>query len=222
MIKICCLSDVHNFLPEVPNCDLLILGGDYVAEARDDFFGQARFLNGPFLEWLWVIERRGIKIVGVWGNHEVVADKAPYLLCDAVLGRSALSPWRLLQNSGVEALGLRLWGTPYSREYGQGWGFNASEERLSRMYETVSADTDIVISHGPAFGFGDKVDTGKNVGNPYLAERIIKDYQPSLLCVGHIHSGKGIYKCGKTTIVNASYVGEDYTPHTTPIITINI
>lgn len=204
-MKIHALSDLHGHLPEVPDCDLLLLGGDYVHEGRDDYIGQAEYLNGPFCEWLRSINSRGIKIVGVWGNHEVVADKFPELLSYEVLGKNKDSPWTLLNNNSTKVLGYDIWGTPYSREFGTGWGFNATEDRLSQMYESVPLATDIIVSHGPPYYYGDKVEDGKRVGNKTFTD-IIGDFAITLSVVGHIHEAAGHYLCGKNSIINASYV----------------
>lgn len=85
-------------------------------------------------------------------------------------------------------------------------------------------DTDILITHGPPHGYGDKVErtnwvNGKRekeyeyVGCQELLEAI-RRVKPQVHIFGHIHEGYGIYE-GRADLegiklINASVVNEDY------------
>jgi len=66
-VRICCVSDLHGALPAIPDCDLLLLGGDYCPTSRD----QNWWLRDYFKPWLEEIAERGTVIVGVAGNHDL-------------------------------------------------------------------------------------------------------------------------------------------------------
>jgi len=71
-------------------------------------------------------------------------------------------------------------------------------------------DTNILITHGPAYGFVDKViGRPENLGCELLAERI-KTIKPKIHVCGHIHSGRGIIFNDGTLYINASVLDEQY------------
>ena len=56
--------------------------------------------------------------------------------------------------------GYRIYGSPWSSFF-YDWGFNlrGGNEAKSKWSE-IKEDTEILITHGPALGFGDKVQGG--------------------------------------------------------------
>jgi predicted phosphodiesterase len=201
-MKICCLSDIHGHLPDVPDCDLLLLGGDYCRDHRDIFW-----YEHDFREWLGGLSDR-MKVVGVAGNHDFYFEKRP----DAALSL----PWTYLQDSGTEFAGLHIWGSPHQSRF-HDWAFNLDEPDLVKKWARIPDDTNILLLHGPPHGFGDFSHYGKtNTGSPGLTRRIL-EVRPDLAVAGHIHSGYGRYLIGETVFVNASYVDEQYKPANEPV-----
>jgi Icc-related predicted phosphoesterase len=74
-----------------------------------------------------------------------------------------------LQDAAIELFGLRIWGTPWQPWF-YDWAFNAprrnGEEFLASKFETIPADTDIVVAHGPPHGFGDR--TSRQGGHAHV------------------------------------------------------
>jgi Icc-related predicted phosphoesterase len=74
----------------------------------------------------------------------------------------------------------------------------------------IPADTDILITHGPAWGYVDQV-IGRtdHLGCELLADRI-KEIKPKIHVCGHIHSGHGYVFEDGTHYFNASILNEQY------------
>jgi Icc-related predicted phosphoesterase len=81
---------------------------------------------------------------------------------------------------------------------------------LAQKWNDIPDDTDILITHGPAFGYCDKV-IGQydNLGCQLLTNRI-KTIKPKIHVCGHIHSGRGYVFDGDTHFINASVLDEQY------------
>jgi hypothetical protein len=115
-------------------------------------------------------------------------------------------------NGDLPENNIRIYGSPWQPEF-YSWAFNLQRNsiELSGKWEAIPDNTDIVITHGPAFGTLDTV-TGRpwdNLGCELLAERIER-LRPKIHICGHIHSGRGIeYKNG-TLFINASVLDERY------------
>ena len=202
-MKICCLSDIHGYLPSVPDCDLLLLAGDY-CKYHDDI----SWYRVIFARWLNDLSKR-MKVIGVAGNHDFVFEKTPHYVGHL--------DWTYLQDSGVEWSGLKIYGSPHQPEFFS-WAFNATEEQLCLYWAMIPDDTDILLLHGPPHGYGDFSPYDKvHTGSPGLLKRI-QEIKPKLVVAGHIHSGYGRYMIGDTIFVNASYVDEQYRPANEPII----
>lgn len=217
MTKICCVSDLHGNLPEIPDCDLLCIAGDIVPMwAQNDCHISATWLNTNFKNWLEEIKRKKIDVVGVAGNHDFIFEK-----------RTDLIPynlqWTYLQDNSVTKHGLKIWGTPW-QPYFHGWAFNAYEKELEQKWDLIPPDVDIIIVHGSPYMHGDNTYEIKNgdfeevnVGSPSLLRKI-QEVKPKLVVCGHIHSGYGVYQTGDTTIINCCLVDEKYRPVHYPVV----
>lgn len=207
--KICCISDLHGNLPEIPDCDLLLIAGDIVPLwAQNDTNFSNIWMNCSFKTWINKISNRGITIVGIAGNHDFCFEKNCFPKNLA---------WHYLQDKQYEYNGLKIWGTPWQPYFG-GWAFNLYEEQLSNKWDLIPKDTDIIIVHGPPYLHGDNVlniQDGKkyqeHVGSPSLLRKI-QEVKPKLVVCGHVHCSAGIYHIDDTIVVNASYVDEQYKP----------
>jgi len=213
-MRICCISDLHGQLPDIPDCDVLAIAGDICPDFRGgraaSVEGQASFLNGPFSDWISRLPCR--HVVGCYGNHDWVAvdggDKISLLV----------STWiRTDQHTVID--GVKFWTTPWQPWFGD-WAFSAprdDESFLADKWGHVPADTDVLIVHGPPRDFGDLTMSGVRTGSTSLANRII-EVQPALVVCGHIHEGYGVYQLGNSTIANASVLNQHYELSNAPLI----
>lgn len=195
-MKICCASDLHGYLPEIPDCDLLLLGGDYCPTPEPQHF----WFQNKFAPWLKELSLR-MKVIGVAGNHDFMFENTPHLIPSM--------DWTYLQDSDTEWNGLRIYGSPWQRRF-YDWAFNLDDPELNRKWDLIPADTDLLVLHGPPFGYGDFSPHGKtHCGSLKLLTKI-EEIKPKLVVFGHIHSGYGLYHLDGTMLVNASVVNEHY------------
>ncbi len=200
IMKIACVSDLHGMLPEIPECDLLLLGGDIGPGSERDLRFHARWYDETFRKWLGIIK---VPTIAVSGNHDFIFQHGSDMVPDL--------PWTYLQDSGCEFQGLKIWGSPWQPVFG-GWAFNATESQLAERWAMIPSDVDILLLHGPPRGYGDFSPYGnEHTGSPSLADRI-RAVQPKLVVFGHIHSGYGEYRLGESRMLNASLVNESYEP----------
>lgn len=125
-----------------------------------------------------------------------------------------------LEDSGVELLGLKIWGTPHQPEFG-GWAFNVPRgAKLMEKWNLIPADTDILISHSPPVGIGDFCNSNVHAGDVDLLNTIMKRLKLILNVFGHIHEGYGVYQVDgcDTVFVNASNCDIRYDPVNPPIV----
>jgi len=69
-MKICCVTDIHGHLPQIPECDLLLIGGDIVPMALHEPPLSAVWLESAFKPWVAEIAKRA-RVIGISGNHEI-------------------------------------------------------------------------------------------------------------------------------------------------------
>jgi Icc-related predicted phosphoesterase len=197
-MKIVCISDLHGNLPEIPQCDLLLIAGDVCPTTDHRAPFQERWLRTTFSAWLRKVPAR--KIIVVWGNHDIVAETNP---------RMVEVPCTVLTDELVEWEGLRIYGLPWQRRF-YDWAFNLDEPELCLKYDAIP-ECDVIVSHGPPFMFGDLTDRGEHVGcQAFLGA--IERTGCTLAVYGHIHDGYGQYQYGDCRLVNASLCNERYQP----------
>lgn len=213
-LKIVCISDLHGMLPTVPDCDILLIGGD-ICPCRfgSDYMSnnqtateQAFWLRDTFGPWL---AKQPVKhTVSVWGNHDWIGEVAPE--------RAPSLPWHMLCDQGTELLGLKIYASPWQSIFFN-WAFNATEEFMEKKWSAIPDDTEILVLHGPPHGFGDLAPVYKGIrdqmehtGSPSLTKRIMELKKLKLVVCGHIHRARGVYLISNTPVVNASVVNEKY------------
>lgn len=206
-------SDLHGRLPEVPDCDLLLLGGDicpdhpigkrerYALLDKGGSF-QAEWLDTEFRDWLDALDYRGITVVAIWGNHDFVGEH-PSIVPDL--------PWTLIQDELFEMDGLKVWGTPWVPGLPR-WAFYGSDEALRARAEGIPSGIDVLMTHGPPYGVADFV--APQFGSMNVGDRALRDelsrIDPKVIVCGHIHEQFGIHTFEHIPVYNVSYMDENY------------
>ncbi|CAN5172631.1 hypothetical protein BH11PLA2_BH11PLA2_48880 [soil metagenome] len=204
MPTIVATSDLHRFLPEIEPCDLLLIAGDLCGPS--DLPRQQAWLEGPFAQWLSQVP--AVEVVGIAGNHDWIFERAA--------NRVPRLHWHYLQDCGIELFGLKIYGSPWQPRFCD-WAFNADEPELDRWFRSIPDDTDILLTHGPAFCVGDRCVYGHLAGSPLLLEHIQR-VRPKLHVFGQIHKGYGSYRIGETVSANVSHVDLDDRPVNPPMM----
>jgi predicted phosphodiesterase len=189
-----CIADTHSQQPNLPHSgDILINAGDLTN-------------NGTFeesqsqLTWLNTLPHPH-KIV-IAGNHDLLLDKTfhavhkiPELKASEVSGLY----WgfiRYLEHSlttvNVKARSVRIYGAPHTPKYGNSaFQYPRSSSPKSDVWRnTISENTDVVVTHGPALGHVD----GKRAGNLGCAHLLqeLWSMKPKVHVCGHIHQAQGL------------------------------
>lgn len=219
-MKICLTSDTHGLHDRVkiPPSDILIHAGDCTND-----IGQASLRE--FL--IWLNRQPAEHIVLIAGNHDGAFEKWP-TMAQAMVKQIAPKV-TYLQDSGCEIEGITIWGSPVQPSFCD-WHFNRERgEAIRKHWDMIPSDTDILVTHGPAYGLldvsGFKGMPGEQDGRcgcRDLKESIYR-IKPSLHVFGHIHHSYGhmtlVHDDGcRTTEVNASSCNERYQPVNKPII----
>lgn len=214
-MRIVCISDLHGQLPEIPECDLLLIAGDICmgmgyASNNECLFYQAKWLREGFKDWLESLNLKPEQIVGTWGNHDFIGEK---------LDRIPKLPMTLLIDKQHEYNGLKIWLSPWQLPYFD-WAFNAPEAVLEKKYSQIPTDTNIIVTHGPPQNYGDLVKTKKTHKAGSLAlEKWVLENNPGLVVTGHIHSAYGTYEMPNgTKVANAALVDMSYKIKNKPIV----
>ena len=151
-----------------------------------------------------------------WGNHDIVGEGSECPLSDLV---RYLPDIRLdvLNDRAIDVDGIVILGTPWSRDfYPESWAFNCTEEQAARRFGAMPR-CDILVSHGPPYGYADKTESGENVGFRCMREYVHRE-RPTYTFCGHIHECGGerwavLSRAGEISIVaNVSYLDVRYKP----------
>jgi predicted phosphodiesterase len=206
-MRITHISDTHNkhkqLNGKLPGGDLLIHSGDFTS------IGREHEVKG-FVKWFNEIDNYTHKIF-IAGNHDLsfdseklFRDKSEYfdtkpyknpnpsngkpqwlkVLLETGLNQNIF----YLENSFVMLDDIKIWGSPITPTFGYGWAFNKDRGyNINQVWNKIPSDTDIVITHGPIYGYCDRsANTNQNVGCSELYHKL-KEVQPHLHFSGHIH-----------------------------------
>lgn len=200
-MKICCLSDTHQHHKKIkmPEVDMIIHAGDFT------YHGELEEVK-KFLQWYG--EQKAKYKLLVCGNHEVEISKQPFQLLQQMCEDQGI---RILNNTHTIIEGLTIFGSPNSNKFGHGWAYNSTENELENIYASILPDTDVIITHGPAYGRLDRVLMGTHAGSMALAKRISELSNLKLHVTGHIHESRGTMIRNGVLTVNAAICGIPYT-----------
>ena len=192
-MKIVAIADTHMLHNDlvVPEGDLLIHAGDMCT------YGKERETRDS-AKW-WKSLPHPYKIY-VPGNH----DSALYYNRDLVsLYKDTDS--HVLIDEAVEINGIKFYGSPWTPEF-CGWQFMLprGSEALADKWALIPDDTDVLITHGPRFGYGDNTPENTRAGCEALAYRLEQLPDLKYHIFGHIHTDYGIRRFQNTTLINAS------------------
>jgi len=212
-MRISIISDTHTkhgLIPmeDLPGGDLIICAGDIMNSG----YNKNDILD--FCTWFHSLEQYDKKIF-IAGNHDRMFENHPEGVEELL---NIYLDIEYLQDEAYDLYDMdtdtstKIYGSPWQPEY-YAWAFNLPKNgiELAAKWEAIPDNTDILITHGPAFGTLDTV-AGRpwdNLGCELLAQRI-EVIKPKIHVCGHIHSGYGyVFKDG-THFFNAAVLDEQY------------
>jgi 3',5'-cyclic AMP phosphodiesterase CpdA len=218
-MRIAAISDQHGFLPDIPPCDLLIVAGDVCP----DGFGRQVTAETPRLQqdWFngevrpWLAKCPATHKVLTWGNHDWCGETCDFS-ADAPQ-RASSTTLQILSDEAttvsVRGQTITLWASPWSNQFGY-WSFMRRPEALAEVYRAIPEGIDVLVSHQPAFGYGDEVPDFRTGQISHQGSRellaCVDRVKPKVLICGHIHEGHGEFAHNDTRIFNVSVVDEHY------------
>ena len=223
-MRLVCISDTHNQHDklELPDGDVLIHAGDWTGT------GTTKQVIS-FIRW-FASQPHKHKIL-IAGNHEVTLDKSFYHINwprfhpkqphrshdinNYVMREEGI---HYLEDTEVIIDGVKFYGSPCQPSFG-GWAFNVDRGLPIRaVWGNIPDDTDVLITHGPPHGYGDKLACGERVGCKDLLNEITSRVKPKIHIYGHIHEGYGTYNLDGIKLINPSSCNEHYEITNKPIV----
>ena len=220
-MKVCAISDLHGFLPNVKPCDLLLICGDIMPLDIQT--------NMPLsLDWLSIVFKDWIEslpvdhVVMIAGNHDFVFERSERWAKAALdCGKITYLKNESFVYTSNDGEQVTIFGTPYCKIFGN-WAFMREPEYLIEKYSKIPERVDILISHdAPRIKKVGVIHEGEwrgeDAGNPYLAE-VIRLKKPKYVFCGHIHSGEHeLTELDNTKLYNVSIMNERYAPLNEPL-----
>lgn len=235
MFRIVLISDTHslhkNMLYDVisyvdsTKTNILIHAGDCTSVGK-------QHETTEFIYWLQNLKGFDEKIF-IAGNHDFSFERMlePHHSKDYDWLRHLLSPENLSQSDVTYLIDeeiiierpefsrpIKIYGSPWQPEF-YNWAFNLPRngEELEKKWNAIPDDTDILITHGPPFGYLDITPSNQRVGCDILNLRI-QQIKPIIHVFGHIHHSYGIIERNGVNFVNACICDERYRPMRKPIV----
>lgn len=208
--RVVATSDLHGDLPEIPECDLLLIGGDLCPIKGPHYPHEQRsWLRTSFAYWLEEVPAK--EIAWILGNHDFIGESPGFREIAAKL------PGHYLQDDTIEIDGFKIHGFPWTPNL-QSWAFFRSTERWREMtLDGEIPEADIFLMHSPIRGIGGLDGGHPEWAAPYIFNRLTY-ICPELIVFGHIHEGYGKRTFGEIQVANVAHMNEDYCPVNPPMV----
>lgn len=181
-MKIACISDTHGRHERlaIPACDLLVHAGDATRRGR---------LAELEATLRWMERQPAAHRVMVAGNHDHCCETEP----DRARALALRHGVTLLCDEALSVGGLRLWGSPVTPRFRR-MAYNRERgPEIAAHWAEIPEDLDLLVTHGPPRGVGDRAILGVNAGCDDLLARV-REVQPRVHVFGHIHEAAGEYR----------------------------
>ena len=192
-MRILHLSDTHgchHLLKNLPEADLGVHSGDFTITGTE--LEAIDFLN-------WFCDLPYAHKLFICGNHDDCLYGANIDGLDTNV--------HYLCNSGVEINGVKFYGVPMFMG-------DCVTDRQQRNIAKIPSDTDILITHSPAYGILD-FDDNINYGDEQLLTKVM-EIHPRLHLFGHIHARHGLLTEYGIIFSNGAIMSTDYTTLSQP------
>ncbi|MCI0387474.1 MAG: metallophosphatase domain-containing protein [Acidobacteria bacterium] len=203
-IRIVAISDTHSRHQRinVPEGDILIHAGDVTMAG-----GVAEI--AAFDNWLGTLPHP-VKLFCA-GNHDLLFERNP------ALARSLITNATYLQDELIEAMGLRIYFSPWQPRFFD-WAFNLDRgAALRAKWDLIPWPLDVLVTHGPPMGILDVNDRGEHCGCEELRPTVERG-RPRVHIFGHIHESYGTLDYDGVRYVNASICDGSYRPVNPPVV----
>jgi Icc-related predicted phosphoesterase len=226
-VRFACFSDTHGLHDAIPAknrpaADVLLHAGDFTNT------GELEQIES-FSKWLRMYPAKHRVVIA--GNHDITLHEEYYREMGATrFHRSRSEAYdcekardliqgccTYLEDSSAEVCGYSIYGSPWQPAFCD-WAFNLPKGRaLEEKWKQIPACVDILITHGPPEGFGDRTSSGLRAGCGEL-RAAIEQRLISVNLSGHIHEGYGCSADCVTLYINASTCTHAYKPTNAPIV----
>lgn len=189
-MRIVVISDTHGLHEglAVPDGDILVHAGDLTRRGRLEDVA-------AFDGWLAALPHRHKVVIA--GNHDLCFQRQP------AESRALLEHALYLEDQEATVGGLRLYGSPWQPFFFD-WAFQPRPGgSLRDKWRLVPTGVDVLVTHGPPRGIGDRTARGDAAGCPELSQELER-VRPRVHLFGHIHEGYGLLERDGTLYVNAS------------------
>lgn len=186
-MKLLHISDTHGChhrLRDLPEADIIVHSGDFTMNGSQQ--EAIDFMN-------WFCDLPYHHKIFICGNHDDCLYGANIDGLDANV--------HYLCNSGVEIDGIKFYGVPMFMG-------DCITDRQARNYDRIPSDTDVLITHSPAYGildFDDDINYGSEEIMTKLSHLNLKAH-----LFGHIHAQHGIITTGNTIFSNGAIMNAGY------------
>ena len=194
-MKILHLSDTHNChhrLRDLPEADVVVHSGDFCMVGTDK--EAIDFLN-------WFCDLPYKHKIFICGNHDECLYGANIEGLDSNV--------HFLCNSSIEIEGTKFYGIPMFLT-------DCVTERQNLNYANIPNDTDVLITHSPAYGILD-YDDNIHYGSEELLEKI-STLKLKAHLFGHIHAQHGVSMLNGTFFSNGAIMNSNYSSLSIPKI----
>lgn len=215
----------HNHI-KIPECDILICSGDISPLGEKHSIDQ-------FLKW-FNKQTQATHRVFIAGNHDRSLD--PKFMKDMKSNEwlpelfhkhrinttagwvsSVDSSTYYLEDTSVDIMGIKIWGSPWTPWFhGDRWAFNLQRGYdIEEKWKMIPHDSNIVVTHGPAFGYCDLGYENRCIGCNDLRYHL-KRVKPLIHLSGHIHEAYGYEETADTHYFNGAICTLSYEPINLP------
>ena len=226
-MKIVAISDLHGYLPELPECDIVCICGDIVPlDIQRNTFKSVSWFQLKFRPWAENLKCN--KVLFIAGNHDFYLEECYKknhvywgIMEDLFLYNTKLY---YLCDSTFKYENKIFYGTPWIPDLKK-WAFYGNHKELNDKFGLIPSNCDVLLTHCPPKFSTCGTVLQKNVFNTntdYGCQELkdaIDILHPKWNFCGHVHSGyHGIITLKDTNIVNVSLKDEYYNVAYNPFI----